>query len=617
MAGQPEKLDLRSHEIADDKKQELLQIFPEIRTEDSKIDFDRLKLILGESVDVGKERYGMNWPGKTDCFKAIQIPSLGTLRPCSEESVNFDTSENLIIEGDNLEVLKLLQKPYLSKIKMIYIDPPYNSGNDLIYPDNYSESLQTYLEYTGQVDGQGKKFSTNSDTDGRFHTKWLNMMYTRLYLARNLLKGDGVIFISIDEKEVDNLKKICNEVFGEENFEGIISWRRRHNQPNDKTKMIGLVSEYIMSYSKNSEILKQSGVGKVNLTGKFSNPDDDPRGPWASKPWKSGSGQTGSRYVLTTPGGVVYDEEWLGDEQTYNSLLADKRIIFPKKGKGSPRKKYFFKERKEEGQCATNWWHHDEFGHNQGATDELNELFGIKQIFDNPKPTKLLKALIGLGNVSDEDYILDFFAGSGTIAQAAIELNIESGGKHKFIMIQLPEPCDVDTPAHKSGYKSITEICLERVRRVIKKFESSNEEQKHDLGFRHYKLDKSNFKPWKAEVVHDPKALQEQLFQHILHIREDRKSEDILYEILLKSGFPLTTPIETISLADKIVHSVASGMLFICLQKELTLEVIRAMAEQKPERIVCLDHGFAGNDQLKANAAQIFKTKGITSFKTI
>jgi adenine-specific DNA-methyltransferase len=629
----PEKLDLRSHDVAEARRQELLRLFPEVRTEGGKLDFQRLKQALGEAVDVGKERYGMNWPGKADCFRTIQAPSLGTLRPAREESVAFDTTGNLIIEGDNLEVLKLLQKSYLGKVKMIYIDPPYNTGHDFIYPDNYTESLQTYLEYTGQVDAEGRKFGTNTDTDGRFHSKWLNMMYPRLYLARNLLREDGVIFISIDENEFDNLKKLCAEIFGEDNFEGVISWRRRHNQPNDKTKMIGKVSEFILAWARNSAVLKQHGVGKVALTGSFSNPDNDLRGPWASKPWKVGTGQSGSRYIITTPVGEPLDEDWMGEEATFEALRQDNRIVFPNNGRGAPRKKYFQREREEEGQCATNWWSHNDFGHNQEATDELASLLGDKQVFDNPKPSRLLRSLITVGDTGSDGIALDFFAGSGTTAHAVLDLNKQDGGNRKFILVQLPEPTG------REDYPTIADITKERVRRVIERIHREDakiaKEGEGDLfssrssrlggespsgeplGFRVFKLAESNFTTWDAEQSANADELAGQLFRHVDHIREGRTPDDLLHEILLKSGFPLTTPVETLTLAGKRVHSVSGGALLLCLERTLTLELIRAMADKKPERVVCLDAGFAGNDPLKANAVKIFKSKGVTSFKTV
>jgi adenine-specific DNA-methyltransferase len=615
---QPEKLDLKSMDLAAEKQAELLRLFPEIRTEGGKIDFDRLKLALGETVDVGRERYGLTWPGKADCFKTIQAPSLGTLRPAPDESVNFDTTENLIIEGDNLEVLKLLQKSYLGKIKMIYIDPPYNTGNDFIYPDQFGENLQTYLEYTGQVDSQGRKFGTNSETDGRFHSKWLNMVYPRLYLARNLLRDDGVICVSIDDNELTSLRLVLNDIFGEENFEGHLHWRRRHNQPNDPTKMIGLVAEHIIVYAKNSAFLKKVGVGKIAITGTFTNSDNDPRGDWASKPWKVGSDQSGSRYKIITSAGIELDEEWMGEEETYKQLLADKRIIFPDKGKGAPRKKYFKSERIKEGQSATNWWPHELHGHNQGANAAMEALFGEKNVFSNPKPTELIGNLMAVGNVKEADIVLDFFAGSGVTAESTFRVNGEDDGNRKFILVQLPEPTD------RADFPTIADITKERVRRVISKLNDDDSSTldfkgstKQDRGFRVFKLAESNFTGWDAGASKDAAALSKQLEFNIHHVRQGRSDEDLFYELLLKSGFPLTIPVEKLSLAGKAVYSIGGGVFLICLERELTTEAIKAMADMKPSRVVCLDDGFRGNDQLKSNAVLTFKAKGVAKFQTV
>lgn len=360
---EPEKLDLRSHDIAEERRQELLRLFPEIRTEDGKLAFDRLKLALGEAVDVGKERYGLTWPGKAECFKVIQTPSLGTLRPCPEESVSFDTTENLIIEGDNLEVLKLLQKSYLGRVKMIYIDPPYNTGNDFIYPDNYSESLQTYLEYTGQVDAEGKRFGTNTDTDGRFHSKWLNMMYPRLYLARNLLRDDGVIFISIDDNEVSNLRRLCDEVFGEEGFVATIVWRKKITP--DARQDIDATHDYVVVYCRSADALgKQGTFGTIPLSDErrksFSNPDNDSRGPWASVDMTGMKGRaTADQFFdVALPSGRVIGpppgRSWGVAPATFAKLRADNRIWFGKDGDGVPRMKKFLSE--STGQNSATWW---------------------------------------------------------------------------------------------------------------------------------------------------------------------------------------------------------------------------------------------------------------------
>jgi len=645
MTDQPEKLNLRSMDLTEEKKQELLRLFPEIRTEGGKIDFDRLKLALGETIDIGKERYGMNWPGKAECFRTIQAPSAGTLLPCPEESINFNTTENLIIEGDNLEVLKLLQKAYLGKVKMIYIDPPYNTGNDFIYPDNYTESLQTYLEYTGQVDSEGKKFGTNSDSDGRFHSRWMNMMYPRLYLARNLLSDDGVIFISIDDNEVDNLKILLKEIFGEENMVAQIVVQ---TNPRGRTldKFIAKTFEYIVIVAKNSE---SDAIGQVPKSAKalaeYSKRDEvgqyrelelrnrNPIFNRKNRPnlWFPIFVDPSTGLVSLSSSDVFAEEAlprnsegedgcWTWGQKKVNdnlNLLVGRQV-----STGAwriHRKDYLPIDGATTKEKSL--WIDTNLNHENGK-EEVGRLFG-KTPFDFPKSVALIQKVIRLGiTVGEESIILDFFAGSGTTAQAVLELNQQDGGNRKFILVQLPEPSEGDTEAAKAGYSTIADITKERVRRVIKKLNDADARQlpldaPQDRGFRVFKLAQSNFKPWNAQLRQDAAALEQQLELHIEHIREERSPDDILYEILLKSGFPLTTPVETLTLEGKQVYSVAGSALLICLEPELTMEVIRAMAAQKPERVVCLDAGFAGNDQLKANAVQIFKTQGIPSFKTV
>ncbi len=623
MTIEPQKLDLRSHDIVEEKQRELLRLFPEVRTEDGKLDFDRLKLALGEAVDVGKERYGMSWPGKADCFKTIQMPSLGTLLPCPEESVNFDTTENLIIEGDNLEVLKLLQKSYLGKVKLIYIDPPYNTGNDFIYPDNYSESLQTYLEYTGQVDAEGHKFGTNADTDGRFHSKWLNMMYPRLYLARNLLREDGIVFVSIDDHEVHNLRFVMNEIFGDESYFTTVAWQRRDTPAND-AQGFSMYHEYAVCYAKQMESVR---IGLVARTQEqidiYKNQDRDPRGVWTrSALTRPGSSEKDS-YPITNPTGrLVYPPKgtsWRVSKGTLKRLVEENRLWWGATGDGDmPFQKRFLSEVKQ-GVVPTSWWDYKFAGSMRNAKNEMRALFDNDPPFDYPKPSSLIRRMLDISTyAAEEDIILDFFAGSGTTAQAVLELNSQDAGNRRFILVQLPEPTG------REDYHTIADICKERVRRVIKKLNDEdagkldlNGTKKQDRGFRVFKLAESNFKPWNAEASKDAEALATQLEMHVDHIRGDRSAQDILYEILLKSGFSLTTPLEALTLADRTVYSVDNGKLFVCLEHELTLGLIRAMADKKPERVVCLDEGFAGNDQLKANAVQTFRTRGVTSFKTI
>ena len=607
-------LDLTSHSLPADKTADLLRLFPEIRTEGGSIDFDKLKLVLGETVDVGRERYGMTWPGKAECFKTIQAPSMGTLLPAPSESVDFDTTENLIIEGDNLEALKLLQKAYLGKVKMIYIDPPYNTGNDFIYPDNYTESLQTYLEYTKQVDAEGRKFGTNSDTDGRFHSRWLNMMYPRLYLARNLLQDDGLVFISIDDNEVQNLRGILNDVFGEENFVETFIWRSRLGK-GSTSKGTARLHEYIVCYAKNiatlnlltdSRVTEKISKERIRQWGQGDRREDRP-----TMYYSVSSKEFGEVYPKKPDG---TDGRWRVSKDGFERLQNDDLVIFEKQDDGRVEAYRIIPEGTETETAQDSILASDKVKTTAHGSKELSELFETKP-FDYPKPTTMIKHFIEIVN-DQSALILDFFAGSGTTAHATLELNKEDNGNRKFILVQLPEPTD------RKEFPTIADITKERVRRVIQKMDDEESGQlpftnhPQDRGFRVFKLAESNFKTWDASAPKDGKALEKQLELHIEHVREGRTSEDILYEILLKSGFSLTTPVEKIELAGKAVYSVASGGMMICLEKELTLEAIRAMAEMKPQRVVCLDLGFAGNDQLKTNAVQIFKNKEIV-FKTV
>jgi len=617
---QPEKFDLASASITDEQQAKLKALFPEIFTEGGKVDFERLKLTLGGTVDTGKERYGMNWPGKADCFKTIQRPSMATLVPARSESVNFDTTENLIIEGDNLEVLKLLQKSYLGRVKMIYIDPPYNTGNDFIYPDNFSESLETYLRYTGQVDAEGRKFSTNSETDGRFHSKWMNMMYPRLFLARNLLQENGFIFISIDEHEADNLKRICNEVFGEENFMASLIWKRR-KQVDSRTKTgISVDHEYCVVYRKNEQ---SALLGKeIDLT-KYKNPNNDPQGPWASDNLvglATREQRPNLHYDLVNPStGITYacpPTGWRYSPDSMSKLITEGRILWPESPTGRPRYKRYLSDLTDNFTGLSSIL---KTAFSADGTNELKTIFGGQDVLDFPKPTEYIKLLVQQGTENDKgDLVLDFFAGSGTTAQAVLELNQQDGGNRKFILVQLPEPTVL------KEFKTIADITKERVRRVITNKNEGDAGKlalesgaKPDLGFKVLKLQSSNFKAWNADLPKDAEKLGDQMEMHIDHIEAGRTAEDILFELLLKSGFPLSTRIETLTLAGKTVYSIAEGAMLICLDKELNDAVIKEIAARKPERVVCLDAGFAGNDQLKTNTVQTFKSKGVTSFRTV
>lgn len=604
---------MHSPDLSRKNVEKLTELFPNCVTETrdengepvSSIDFDLLRQELSDHIVEGlQERYQIDWPGKRKAMLVANSSVAKTLRPAREESVEFDTTKNLFIEGDNLAALKLIQETYLNKIKVIYIDPPYNTGKDFIFKDDYAEDLDSYLERSNQVDDEGNRLVGNTETNGRFHSDWLSMMYPRLKLARNLLRDDGVIFISIDDNEQANLRRLCDEVFGEKNFEGHIHWRRRTNQPNDSQKMIGLVAEHILAYAKNTAYFKSLGVGKVGLTGKFSNPDNDPRGEWASKPWKVGSDQTGSEYEITLPNGKVLKEEWMGDKDTYLNLLKDNRIIFPKNNKGFPRKKYFKFEREQEGQSATNWWPDEEFGSNQEGSKELAALMdGTKNMFKNPKPTKLLRNLFYISNCKFGDIVLDFFAGTGTTAQAVMQLNAEDGGKRQCISVQLPELTKTDSEAYKAGYKNIAEISKERIRRAGEKIKKENPDADLDIGFRVLKVDTSNME----DVYYFPDDIEQaDLLDNINNIKLDRTAEDLLFQVLLDWGVDLTLPIAKENIHGKSVYFVDDNALVACFEQDIDEALVKELAQRHPMRVVFRDNGFA-SDAVKINITQIFK----------
>jgi len=641
-----EKLPLDSMDIREEQIAKLKQLFPEAFTEGNKIDWDKLRLTLGENIDVGKERFGMNWPGKADCFKAIQQPSNATLIPDRDESVNFDTTENLFIEGDNLEVLKLLQKSYLGKIKMIYIDPPYNTGNDFIYPDNYSESLDTYLEYTGQVDSEGRKFGTNTDTEGRFHSKWMNMMYPRLFLAKNLLRDDGVIYISIDDNEVKNLRAVCDEIFGEENLLQQIIWKNKTGGGAKTKGWIGL-HEYIMCYTKNINEIIDINIPYSEKTANMYNKKDEHyevRGSYAT--WPLDTTSMGDRPNLRFP--IIYkgteiwpEKQWLWSKDRVMEAHKNNMLVYNQQPDGTYKVRFKGYLKDENGIMRRG----KPLSILDGPyTQEGSKNFQKhmqKDFFPFPKPVNLLKNLFAIRTKENAqnktEIILDFFSGSCTSAEAVLEVNKDIGINLQFICVQLPEPTDENSEAYKAGYKNIADIGKERIRKVIANLKSEAEQQAEkenispklfendqepttkyqDLGFKVLKLAKSNFTLWNADVEKTPQAVQEQLFKHVQHISPEAEQEAILYELLLKSGFELTTPIKKLELEGKQVFSIGENELLICLDKQLTHELIKAMAELKPIRVICLDEGFQNNDQLKTNAALIMKSKGVLKFQTV
>ncbi|MCZ8342132.1 MAG: site-specific DNA-methyltransferase [Leptospira sp.] len=668
MPEQPPKLSLTSHILSEDKLRILKELLPEVFTEGNFIDWDRLRLTLGsnlESEEV-KERFGLTWPGKRNCFKAIQSPTAATLLPDREASVDFDTTENLYIEGDNLEVLKLLQKSYLGKVKMIYIDPPYNTGNDFVYPDDYTESLKTYLEYTGQVDAGGRKFTNNSDTTGRFHSKWLNMMYPRLFLARNLLREDGVIFISIDDTEVAHLRKVCDEIFGEENFVGSLIWKSRISEDTRALHGLSADHEFLLLYRKtNGFSLRGEDKDKT----KFSNPDDDPRGPWRSADATgllSKEERPNCHYDLIDPStGLVYrcpPRGWRFDKNTMDQKIKEGRILFPSTENGRPRHKLFINEMKSE---FKNFSSILSDVNTALGTKEMQEFFNLS-LFSYPKSSKLLKKLI-IQSTSPDDIVLDFFSGSATTAHAVLALNAEDGGNRKFILVQLPEPTRKqkadgtweETEASRAGFSTISEIGMERIRRVIAKlkaetteegsnggkqsgkgkgkayqvkkdeapslgFEETSDHLTHngggterslksqDLGFRVFRLAPSNFPVWNGNLEKSKEAVEEALFAtpvfpttNPIHGTE----EAILFEVLLKSGIEralATNEIKEETIVGQKVF-IAYDSAYYVLGKSHTAEVFDEIMKRKPSLVIARESGFSGNDVLKANVHAQFR----------
>ncbi|WP_434303741.1 site-specific DNA-methyltransferase [Clostridium botulinum] len=653
-----EKMDGYSLNIVKENVEKLKEIFPEVFCED-KVDFERLQEVLGAYVEDKEERYRLEWHGKSKAIRMAQTPSRGTLRPCKEESKNWDTTENLYIEGDNLEVLKLLQKIYQNKIKMIYIDPPYNTGNDFVYKDDYKDNLQNYLEITGQVDKEGNKTSTNSETNGRYHTNWLNMMYPRLRLARNLLDKDGVILIHLDEHEFVNSNKVVEEIFGEENNLGEIVWDKRN--PKGDSKGIACQHEYIIIYSKNKEeLLKNNNIQRSKKNAKaivdkanyywdkykknelsFDDINSQFK-KWLNQQLDFSGGE--KAYCNIDSNGNVYrpvsmawpnkkqapDEYfiplvhpitnkpcpvpargWRNPPNTMKDLLDKGLILFGEDETVQPNRKYLLKENMFENVPSMIYY--------GGSDDRLLE--SIKIPFDTPKVVDIAMELINIfcGN---NDFILDFFAGSCTTAHAVMNLNAEDSKNRKFIMVQLPEETDKKSEAYKAGYKNICEIGKERIRRAGDKIVSENKDKDVirdlDIGFKVFKLDTSNIKPWNPRFEDIAHKLDEMVDNFV----PGRTEEDVVYEIMLKYGIDLTYPIEVREISGKKVFSIGFGALVICLDNEITLDVVNDIVDLKNElspeitRIVFKDNGFK-RDSVKTNAIEILKRNNINEVMSI
>lgn len=662
-----DKLKMQTPNFTDENIAKLAELFPNCVVESSddkgqikkSIDFDLLKQELSANIVEGpQERYHLNWPGKREALITANTSIAKTLRPCPEESVDFENTQNLFIEGDNLDALKLLQETYLGKVKMIYIDPPYNTGKDFIYADNFAKSTNEELLESGQVDEEGGKLVTNLESNGRFHSDWLSMMYSRLKLARNLLKDNGVIFISIDDGEIHNLKKLCDEIFGSENFLANIVWQKKTSP--DARMNISPAHDHILLYAKQIELAWLNFLPLEESRKKsFTNPDNDPRGDWASVDL---TGQTGRApksqfYTIKTPSGLEMPPPegrcWALAERTFNELLEDNRIWFGKDGSNRPRLKKFLSESK--GIRPWTWWNNKAVGHNQEGAQELKALFDDQTLFDNPKPTRLIKRIIQLSSSnSEEDIILDFFGGTATTAQALLEENASDAGNRKFIIIQLPEALEVgsndykaNSAAIKAGYKNIAEISKERIRRAGKKIKEElgrrKDEEKAegerrkdelglfsdqatqpsslrphplDIGFRVLKIDSSNM----TDVYYNPDAVEQDMLAGFTdNIKEDRTEEDLLFQVLLDWGVDLTLPITKESISGQEVFFVDDNALAACFANDgsITDDFCKELAQKKPLRIVFRDSGFK-DDSMKINVEQIFKLMSPhTEVKTI
>lgn len=582
------------------------------------IDFDVLRQELSDSIVEGREeRYQFTWPDKKKAMLAANAPITATLRPVVADSVGKDgtpggfDSENLYIEGDNLEVLKLLQETYLGKVKMIYIDPPYNTGNDFVYEDDFAQSTEDYMGNSGQYDEEGNRLVTNTESNGRFHTDWLNMIYPRLRLAKDLLADDGVIFISIDDNEQENLKKCCDEIFGADNFIAQMVWQKRTSP--DARRIVSAGHEYVLAYIKNSEIghevLNPLPFDDADYA-RYKNPDNDPNGPWISTDCtaQGGHGTKDQFYDMVTPAGrVVKLQEglcWRYTKKRMEEEIAAGHIWFGSDGNGVPRKKTYLADRA--GKTMWTWWPNTEVGHTQEATKEIATLLGQSGIMDFPKPIRLMKRIVHIASKKDS-IILDFFSGSATTAHAVMKLNAEDGGHRKFIMVQLPEKTDEKSEAYKAGYKNICEIGKERIRRAGRKIKEDaglTAPADLDIGFRCLRLDESNMKP----VYYTPDEVgQQDLFSLVDNVKEDRTPEDLLFQVMLDLGVLLSSPIEVKEIAGKKVFNVADGFLLACFDHDVTGETVKAIAQMKPYYAVFRDSSMA-NDSVATNFDQIFET---------
>ena len=580
------------------------------------IDFDVLRQELSDSIVEGREeRYQFTWPDKKKAMLAANAPITATLRPVETDSVGRDgtpggfDSENLYIEGDNLEVLQLLQETYLGKVKMIYIDPPYNTGNDFVYEDDFAQSADEYMGNSGQYDEEGNRLVTNTESNGRFHTDWLNMIYPRLKIAKDLLADDGVIFVSVDDNEVKNLMAMCDEIFGASNFLATFVWQKKYGPAND-AKGVSTTHEYILLYGKNSDMWTPGLLPRSDEQLKaYKNPDNDPRGVWRASDLSARTYSASCDYIIIGPTGLKFSpppsRSWIVNKESYQKLLADNRITFGADGTGRPMQKKFITEVKG-GITPETWLSRERGGDNKIARYELKDIFP-ENLFDTPKPSKLINYLITISGAKKDATILDFFSGSATTAHAVMKLNAEDGGHRKFIMVQLPEKTDEKSEAYKAGYKNICEIGKERIRRAGKKIKEDaglTAPADLDIGFRCLRLDESNMKP----VYYTPDEVgQQDLFSLVDNVKEDRTPEDLLFQVMLDLGVLLSSSIEVKEIAGKKVFNVADGFLLACFDHDVTEETVKAITQMKPYYAVFRDSSMA-NDSVATNFEQIFET---------
>ncbi len=565
-------------------------------------------MLSPEIVEGPGERYQFTWPDKRKAILAANAPINATIRPCREESVDFDTTQNLYIEGDNLDVLKCLKETYLHKVKMIYIDPPYNTGNDFVYKDSFAQDKDEYLANSGQFDEQGNRLKANTESNGRFHTDWLNMIYPRLKVARDLLTDDGVIFISIDDHEVENLRKVCDEIFGESNFVATIVWQKKYAATND-SKGFSTTHDYILAVQK-SCVFNRNLLPRTEEQNKpYKNDDNDGKGLWRSDNLLVKSFSPSCVYPIKNPNtGIDYYPPkgscWRASQDTMKKWLEDNRIFFGKDGTGAPQLKRYLKE-VQQGRVPVTWWPFEEVGHNDEANKEVSALFERKTPFDTPKPMRLIMQLLRIGS-SQDSLILDFFSGSATTAHAVMQLNAEDAGNRKFIMVQLPELTDERSEAYKAGYKNICEIGKERIRRAGRKIKADSPltTQHLDTGFRVLKLDSSNMQ----NIYYSPADTdQRDLFKMVDNVKPDRTAEDLLFQVMLELGTTLDSKIEETTVAGKTIYSVADGYLVACFDQNVTDEVVKAIAKLQPAYAVLRDTSMK-DDATVSNFEQIFRT---------